>query len=392
MNADRPVSVWAADSQRATEWFAARWERLNGPARFAGVDLARGLAVIGMFAAHLITMDPLVWTDPGSWPAIVQGRSSILFATLAGVSIGIVTGGRTPWVGERMATARGRLVARAFILWVLGVLLIATEVPILVILPAYAILFLLAIAFTGLRARTLFLIAGGLALVTPFLATFIDALPLWDGITGDLLARLIGWDYPFVSWITFVLAGLAVARAGLGRSSVQVWLVVVGAGLALVAGVLDSMTGAEADAEPSSVWEAVWTAQAHSGGILEVIGSGGFALAVLGACLLLCRTFLVWIVLPLRAVGSMPLSAYTGQILVWAAVATAVLGEPGGNLFAFRELEPFPAFAVGTLVACTVWALTVGRGPLEWATDALIRFLVPGDPSGHDVGADRLER
>ena len=392
MNADPSVSARAADPLSATGWFGARWERLNGPARIAGVDLARGLAVIGMLAAHLITLDPLVWTDPGTWPGIVQGRSSILFATLAGVSIGIVTGGRTPWTGEGMATVRGRLVARAFLLWVLGVLLISTEVPILVILPAYAILFLVAIPFTGFRARTLFVIAGGLALVTPFLATFIDTLPMWDGVTGDFLGRLIGWNYPFVSWITFVLAGLAVARAGLRRTRVQVWLVIAGAVLTLVAGFLDLTTGAETDAEPSSMWDAVWTAQAHSGGILEVIGSGGFALAVLGACLLLCRTFLVWIVLPLRAVGSMPLSAYTGQILVWAAVATVVLGEPGGNLLPIRELGPFPAFAAGTLVACTVWALAVGRGPLEWATDALTRFMVPGDQSGRDVGADRLER
>ena len=170
--------------------------RLNGPARITGVDLARGLAVIGMLAAHLITIDPLVWTDPATWPAIVQGRSSILFATLAGVSIGIVTGGRTPWMGERMSTARLRLVARAFFLWVLGVLLITTGVPILVILPAYAILFLLAIPFTGFRSRTLFVIAGGLALVTPFLAAFIDALPLWDGDAGAFLGLLIGWRYP----------------------------------------------------------------------------------------------------------------------------------------------------------------------------------------------------
>ena len=104
------------------------------------------------------------------------------------------------------------------------------------------------------------------------------------------------------------------------------------------------------------MWDAVWTAGAHSGGILEVVGSGGFALAVLGACLLLCRTFAVWIVLPLRAVGSMPLSAYAGQILVWAAVARRSWVRPS-RLFAFRDLDPFPAFALGTIGACTLWAL-----------------------------------
>ena len=393
MNTDRSVAagVGASPAPTATEWFAARWERLNGGTRIAGVDLARGLAVMGMFAAHLITMDPLLWTDPATWPAIVQGRSAILFATLAGVSIGLVTGARTPWTGERMSTARLRLVARAFLLWVLGALLIATGAPILVILPAYAIMFLLAIPFTGLRARPLFAIAAGLALVTPLVGALVDTLPLWDGDAGEFLGLLIGWSYPFVSWITFVVAGLAVARAGLERKRVQVWLIVGGAALTLIAAVLDTVTGAEPDPERPNLWEAVWTAGPHSGGLLEVVGSGGFALAVLGVCLLLCRTFVRWIVLPLRAVGSMPLTAYAGQILVWAAVSTAVFGYPG-RLFAFRDLGLFPAFAVGTIIACTVWALAVGRGPLEWTTDTVTRFMVPGGPSGRDVGADRLER
>ena len=391
MNAEQSLEARSAGRGSAAEWFASRSDRLNGPARLPGVDLARGLAVIGMLAAHLITIDPLVWTDPATWAGIVQGRSSILFATLAGVSIGIVTGGRSPWTGERMSTARLRLVSRAFILWLLGLLLITTGVPVVVILPAYAILFLLAIPFTGFGARTLFVIAGGLALVTPFLAAFIDTLPLWDSDTGTFLGLLVGWRYPFVSWISFVVAGLAVARAGLRRTRVQVGIAVGGAALALVAGALDTLTGAETDAEPSSVWDAVWTAGAHSGGILEVVGSGGFALAILGASLLLCRTFVVWIVLPLRAVGSMPLTAYTFQILVWGAVATLVLGAPG-RLFDFRDLDPFPAFALGTITACTVWALAVGRGPLEWLTDVITRFMVPAGERGGDVRADRLER
>ena len=46
---------------------------------------------------------------------------------------------------------------------------------------------------------------------------------------------------------------------------------------------------------------------------------------------------LTWIVLPLRAVGAMPLTAYTAQLVVWAIVATAVLGDPG-DLEGFRDL------------------------------------------------------
>ena len=128
-------------------WFASRWDRLNGPARIAGVDLARGLAVLGMFAAHLLWIEePFEWTDASTWVAVVEGRSSILFATLAGVSIGLFTGGPTPPArGDELTTARLRLVVRGMLLWVIGILLMLTGVPVYVILPAYALLFLLAV-------------------------------------------------------------------------------------------------------------------------------------------------------------------------------------------------------------------------------------------------------
>ena len=58
-------------------WLATRWDRLNGPARVAGVDLARGLAVLGMFAAHLLWIREIFdWGDPTTWIHIKIGRAS----------------------------------------------------------------------------------------------------------------------------------------------------------------------------------------------------------------------------------------------------------------------------------------------------------------------------
>ncbi len=344
-------------------WLRSRWERLSGPDRIGGVDLARGLAVFGMIAAHLLWItDPFDWTDAATWVAVVDGRSSILFATLAGVSIGLVTGGRTPLTGRSLTTARLRLVVRAILLWIIGILLILTGVPVFVILPAYAILFLLALPVLSLPARVLLPLAAGLALVMPFVQVRLDDLAFWRTVTGNDIGLLIGWHYPFPVWIAFVVAGLGVARAGVTRLRVQGWMLASGAALAVAGyslGVFD---------DPTSVW----SADPHSSGLFEVIGSGGFALAVLAASLLVCRTVLTWVVLPLRAVGAMPLTAYVAQIVVWAGVAAALLGDTG-DLVGFRELDPFWPLALSVLVACTAWALLIGRGPLEWAIDAAAR-------------------
>jgi len=165
----------------APGWLVTRWQRLNGPQRIAGVDLARGLAVIGMIAAHVLWIDDFDFADAATWVAVVDGRSSILFATLAGVSIGLVTGGSRPLAPPEMRAARQRLAVRAGVLWLIGIVLIATGVPVYVILPAYAILFLLALPLVSLGARALFVLAAALAVVMPFVQVLLDS------VSGDVL-------------------------------------------------------------------------------------------------------------------------------------------------------------------------------------------------------------
>ena len=350
----------------------SNWDRLNAPARIAGVDLARGLAVVGMFAAHLLMTAPSwVWSDPGTWNSIVDGRSSILFATLAGVSIGLVTGGRTPLAPDQMSVARVRLVVRATMLFVLGILLVLTGVPVYVILPAYAILFLFTLAFTALPARVILSISAAIAVVVPFVQPWLNALEVWAMPLGEEVAALLGWNYPFTLWIAFVLAGLGVARAGIARLSVQVRML-LGGGLLAVVGYGLGEFPPPSDGE---YWYAVWTAAPHSSGLLEAVGTGGFVIFVLAACLLACRIPAVKaLTLPLRATGAMPLTAYTVQLLVWAVIALVVIGDTG-DLSAFRMLEPFWPLTFGTIVGCTLWALLVGRGPLEWALDRISRMV-----------------
>ena len=357
-------------------WLASRWERLNGAHRIAGVDLARGIAVVGMLAAHLRTIDELDWGRPSTWADIANGRSSILFATLAGVSIGLVTGGREPVRGAAMRVARGRLAVRAVLLMAIGILLVATGVPVYVILPAYAILFVLGLPFTGLGARGLFAAAAIVGLAGSLAQPWLDALPVWSTDLGEGLSVILGWHYPFTVWLAFVLAGMGSARLDLRRAATQGRLLVVGGVLAGAGYGLHAVSGADLVDERASYWGAVWTARPHSSGLLEVVGSGGFALAALAACLLVCRTPATWAVLPLRAVGAMPLTAYVAQIVVWAVWAHIALGDTH-DLGGFRALEPFAPIALGILVACTAWALLVGRGPLEALTALVTRVTVP---------------
>ena len=62
--------------------------------------------------------------------------------------------------------------------------------------------------------------------------------------------------------------------------------------------------------------------------------------------------------------------------LAWAILQP--VPAPGeGKLGAFRALEPFWPFTIWTIVLCTAWAVLVGRGPIEWAIDRIVRFIAP---------------
>ncbi len=364
----------------AVDTLAAADRSFSGAARLGGVDLARGLAVLGMLAAHLIALPAWSWSDPASWGAVADGRSSILFATLAGVSIALVSGGARPLPrGPRLTRVRRSLAVRGILLWLIGMLLIATGVPVYVILPAYGVLFLLSLPLLRLRAGALWTLAAVLALVMPWLQPLLDAAPLWQSEDGANVSLALGWHYPFTVWIAFLVAGLAAGRSDLGARRTQVALLVAGAALAAVGYGVDAALAAGVDGivigEDAS---AVLTAAPHSSGLLEVVGSGGFALALLALCLLACRVRAAAVAtLPLRAIGSMPLTAYVGQIVAWAIIATLVLGDPG-DLVGMRDLQLFWPFVLGTAAFCTAWALRIGRGPLEALVALVTRRLARG--------------
>ena len=344
--------------------------------RILGVDLARGLAVVGMFAAHILIIEDFDWSEPGTWADIVNGRSSILFAMLAGISIAILSGGTRPKDGVPLLRARMRIVVRALLLFVLGGLLTSLGTPVYVILEYYAVLFVLALPFLRWRPRQLFILAAILAVVLPILqlvlARLIDAIGFED---ASIIELLITGEYPAMIWIVFVLTGLGLGRLDLSQAAIQLRMLVSGVVLAIVGYTLGVLAAAanpdasESRSLESSAGDIDWsrsldlsplaTVEAHSGSPFEVVGSLGFAIAVLALCLLIAQRAR-YALFPLIATGSMPLTAYSVQLLALFAIGSSsywVQGSDNGALFLTLTLV--------IMAGCSVWALAIGTGPLE---------------------------
>src|SRR3712207_3333706 len=293
------------------------------PGRVVGLDVARALAVFGMFGAHVGVVADDVGLSPATWSGVVNGRSSILFAVLAGISLALMSGRTVPVGGDDLVSARTRILVRAAWVFAIGGALEALGTDIDVILGVYAILFVLAVPFLRWRPQRLFAAAAVLAVVTPpvdlALAHLVDANDAGD---APFVSLAVTGAYPALIWWTFILVGLGIGRCDLAAAGVRMRLLGAGATLALVGyggGWLSSQVWTDGRAidgdgfsERPDAWDPMWLTGAapHSGTTFEILGSVGVALVVVAVCLVVAER-LPALVFPLAAVGALALTVYT---------------------------------------------------------------------------------
>lgn len=323
--------------------------------RIVAVDLVRGLAVLGMFAAHVGAAEGPPWSASG-WLAVADGRSAATFALLAGLSAALLSGGPHPREGVRLRHAVVRILARALLLWPLGAVLIALGTPVAVILPTYAVMFALVTVALRWSRPALVTVAAAVALVGPVVWVAARRAVASTG-TGRLpqgLDVLVGEHYPAVVWTAYLLVGLALGRTDLRAPGVVARLSATGVAL----GVVGYGGGAVASAllAPADPLRDLVSVEPHANTTPEVVGNVGVALVLLAVCLLLAR-HVPGVVAPLAAVGALALTAYCAHLVVIAAMGDVVVWDPSNARLA--------AFVVGALVLTWAWRVTLGRGPLE---------------------------
>lgn len=328
--------------------------RRSGRTRIGGIDLARGLAIVGMVAVHVLPgADRLVGLDATLY-RIPGGRASTLFAIVAGIGIGILLQ-RDP-----VALVRGRLLYRAVWLIPLGLALQALDHPIAVILQYYGLWFALTALVVGWRPAPLAWLTGVGVVVGPALMLAVtggpDPLPAAVPDLGPLGELLVTGFYPTLSWWWLVLAGILLARLELRETGVQLRLVLGGGALALLGYGIGSVVAPSA-ADPLLVRQLATTA--HADTTLETLAAGGLAVAVLGLCLLAVDAAprVSW---PGVALGRLALSVYVGHVVLYAASPSVLRSASVAE--AVRTLV---VFTVATAAGSALWLWPFRRGPLE---------------------------
>lgn len=215
--------------------------------RVLGIDLARGLAVIGMMAVHIIDAS----NEDGS-PNLVgtlaAGRSATAFALIAGISLAFLSGRSIPPTGRARWAAAAGIAVRGVLIGLIG-LTLAYLGAAQVILSSYGLMFLLVIPLLGVRPRVLAWIAAGIGVLGPILLVVLAQRgldfpdePLDPTLTTLLhdpvhlfTLLLLTGTYPAAVYLAYLTAGLAIGRLNLGAKATAVRLFAGGLILAVAA-------------------------------------------------------------------------------------------------------------------------------------------------------------
>ena len=387
--------------------------------RLVGIDVARCLALIGMMATHMLpgyVDGEVTWTQQ-----LAGGRSSALFAVLAGVSLALMTGRQQPLHGTRRKAASAGLVVRAGFIAAVGLLLGGLDSGLAVILTYYGLLFVMGLPFVGLRARSLAALSVVWVLVAPVLSQLVRphlpepslASPSVAGLAHpwQLLTELTFTGYyPTVPWLAYLLVGMALGRLDLRRTRASGLLMAGGLGVALLAWTVSrSLTGrpdaatalratydpdyapAQAQLEsvlthglygttPSESWWWLAVVAPHTATPFDLAQTIGSALAVLGLCLLMTRSWSRVYAVVFGA-GAMTLTLYTAHVLMRTP---QIWPSPEHGMWVYQT------HLLVVLGAGAVFGLLGLRGPLEAVsarlagTAATVVALLSGDSTDSD--------
>lgn len=332
-------------------------------ARIVGLDVARALAVLGMVAAHVGHSGQRVPNGGWTWLWVADGRPSSLFAVLLGVTVSVMLlrmaadrpGGANRDDARRI---RVRLWVRAVILIVLGLVLTALGTPVAVILTHLGVM--LALASIALRWRARWLLVASAVFVVSgyFVVAAMQGAVLDTGVENTpILDTLWSTYYPVLSWMAYVLAGMAIGKLHPLRAARQWTLGLTGVGLMAAGyggGVLLGGTSPLPDALPGPTdWASV---EAHAYTPFELAGNLGVACVVIAICVAAGLRYprLLW---PLAAAGSMALTLYVLHLLVISGVGDEMVRVPTN--------EGFVWLCGGLIAFACLWRWRFRQGPIE---------------------------
>lgn len=334
--------------------------------RVRGIDVARGIAIVGMVMIHI---GPQTVPGGGALGAAYRsahGRASILFIVLAGIGVSLLAGGRH---GATPGAVGARLWWRALVLLPLGLALQSLPVNVAVILQYYAVYFVVASLLVRLGDRVLLAVAATGLTAGPVIVLWLQrtvpgwfepGVPAWNDASRIVRDILLTGYYPVAVWIAPLATGMWLGRRDL-RAPATPWRMLAGGAIVAAVGFVSSdlLVGALGPATSDGDWRQLAVVVPHNEMPLWVVTASGIAVAITGSCILVARRLprLVW---PMVAFGQLALTVYVLHILVLAWRPEWLVRD--GFAAAWASIGRFTLISVAL---ATAYRLVAARGPLE---------------------------
>lgn len=390
---------------------SSKTEEIRGRAqRLAGIDLARFLAIAGMLVVHFGT--PFIEFNSPTNAMIFQyanGRSTVLFAFLAGISLSLLSRSPTPprQLSPRRRAARIAVRGAALMVvgWLLNAVVVSSGSGLTVIITYYGLFFLLAVPFLRWSGPWLAAAAGVVLLAGPQVRFLVRRSYEDGGVASDLVQAVNAYDpgnlfyeqglaeltvfglYPALCYMAAVFAGMAIGRLDLRDPAVRLRLAVFGMPMTFVAyrvswhawyhyGLYDALGPREEVTGPVPTDDARWllSSMPHTATTFEVAGAIGIAMTVLAGCLWLAER-IPRLLVPFTTCGAMALTVYVTHAL--AISWQAWLRDDIGGLLGLLDRNMGEVYVVTALVGATLYRTVARRGPLEAGVSAVTTTAVP---------------
>jgi uncharacterized membrane protein YeiB len=333
-------------------------------ARISGIDVARALAIVGMFAVHIGPTDAEGLL--GYLYAAPHGRASMLFVLVAGVGVSLLAASPSNPPGRTNL----KLLWRSALLLPVGLALQELDHGVSVILQDYALLFVVAMLLVPrsdrwlLRLTALAVPLGSLGylwgkLQAPEVFTR-ETIALADP-AGEVAHRLVlSGPYPLITWVAPFALGLWLGRCDLRSRAVRLRLLGGGTAVAVISSATShALVAWLGDPGDPTGWDHLVVDGAHSQMPLWLVGSTAAAVAVLGGSLLAADA-LPRLSRPLVLTGQLALTVYIGHLLAL---------HVGGDRFTAPDVGPAAAillaFTLVSILFAVGWRAVFDRGPLE---------------------------
>jgi len=348
--------------------------------RIIGIDVARGLAVIGMI---IVNFKIVVGSHGDGWvksfAQIFDGKAAATFVVLAGVGLALMTNSTAKNPNDpKRKMVRKKIIARALFLFLVG--LSYTWIWPADILHFYGIYMLLTLVLIYRSSRQILIASTLMILLYPLLILILDYETGWNFATltytdlwtpiGFLRNLFYNGFHPVIPWTAFILFGVWFGRQDLYDDSFikkSLWISsATFIGIQVFSSASLYFFSAGNPDTLASIEPLLGTAPMPP---LPIYMANGIAISVatISACILQARRYPESkIISVLHKTGQLALTFYVAHVIIGMGFLEEISSQQLGSYTIEFSVMYALAFSACCMVFAVVWLRYFKMGPLEW--------------------------